>query len=72
MMLYLNQEELRQLGDELGAIITAWGERSRAQRKTDDSAGAQADGNDREQVFVFTHAFPFDDKPASKPPPAAT
>lgn len=73
-VLYLNQEELRQLGDELGAIITAWGERSRDQRKADDSAGAgaQAGGNDREQVFVFTHAFPFEDKPVRKPRPAAT
>ncbi len=71
-MLYLNQEELQQLADELGAIIAAWGERSRQQRKADDSSGAQEDGKDREQVFVFTHAFPFADKPVLKPPPATT
>ena len=65
-LLDLNQEELHQLGGELDAVIARWAERSRQRRKDSSGSGDQAQG--REQVFVFTHAFPFADKLDRKPP----
>ncbi|MBX6169231.1 MAG: helix-turn-helix transcriptional regulator [Thermobispora bispora] len=44
-VLHLTPEELRQLGEELDAVIERWAERS-------------GDGPGREQVFLFLHAFP--------------
>jgi len=58
-LLDLNQQELHQLAGELDAVIARWGERSR-QHRQDGNAGGQTQG--REQVFVFTHAFPFSDR----------
>lgn len=45
--LHLTPDELRELGDELNAVVLRWKERGRA----DDVAG-------REHVFLFARAFP--------------
>lgn len=60
-VLYLNLAELREFSADLYAVIKKWGDTSRASQ--DRSPGARPTGEAREQVFVFTHAFPFDDRP---------
>ncbi|MEU6413619.1 helix-turn-helix domain-containing protein [Microbispora sp. NPDC046933] len=49
-VLRLDPDELRELGDELDAVIARW-------------ANRPDDGSDREQVFLFLHAFPIEGSP---------
>lgn len=56
-ILHLTTDELRQMGDDLDAVVSMWSERSRAARQNTDSEESTA--SQREQIFVFMHAFPF-------------
>jgi hypothetical protein len=57
IILYLSAEELRQLAADLNDLIVRWANRSHRN-------WADAGTNDRQQVFVFTHAFPIDNSSA--------
>ncbi|ARI50701.1 hypothetical protein A6E92_31670 [Streptomyces sp. S8] len=54
-LLNLSPEELQELGAELDELLEKWGKRSRDTRKATPASSDQ-----REHVFVFLHAFPFD------------
>ncbi|MEU7819711.1 helix-turn-helix domain-containing protein [Catellatospora sp. NPDC049133] len=58
-VLHLSLDELREFAADLHAVMNKWGEASRAATQ----GARRGDDTDREQVFVFTHAFPFDDRP---------
>ena len=68
--IYLTPEELQQLRTEMYELVARWGEYSR-QAVKDGSARPLGDtDSDREQVFIFTHAFPVEDWPPARPDPA--
>ena len=52
MLLTLTPEELEQFGKDVSAVVHRWVEATRD--------ASSRDGADRQQVFFFAHAFPFD------------
>ena len=58
-MLYLTPAELEAMAEEFSVMISRWSDHSRFHK----DQHAPHDTDDRQQVFVFTHAFPITDKP---------
>jgi DNA-binding transcriptional ArsR family regulator len=52
MLLTLTPDELEQFGKDVSAVVHRWVEETRD--------GGSPDGADRQQVFFFAHAFPFE------------